>query len=51
KEIQVYKVIDKSRQKCKQEYMNIESSTGNLIVHLRDEHRIVSMNDLTNLKR
>ncbi|CAG8540945.1 9313_t:CDS:10, partial [Scutellospora calospora] len=50
-EIRVCKVIDESKQKCKQEYINVRSSTGNLIMHLRDEYGIVSTNDLADLKR
>ncbi|CAG8805200.1 31010_t:CDS:2, partial [Racocetra persica] len=40
-EFWVYNVMnEKSGQKCGQKYKNIGSLTGNLIIHLRDSHRI-----------
>ncbi|CAG8729576.1 15619_t:CDS:2, partial [Cetraspora pellucida] len=45
-EVRICQILDESRQKCEQKYKNVESSTGNLIVHLRDEHRIISQDDV-----
>ncbi|CAB4378103.1 unnamed protein product [Rhizophagus irregularis] len=36
---------DESGKRCGQEYKNDRSSTGNLIVHLRDKHEIVAQDD------
>ncbi|CAB5331027.1 unnamed protein product [Rhizophagus irregularis] len=44
-EIQICKILDESGKRCGQEYKNDRSSTGNLIVHLRDKHEIVAQDD------
>ncbi|CAG8554305.1 12251_t:CDS:2 [Dentiscutata erythropus] len=45
-EVQVCKVQNENEKKCNQEYKNVESSTGNLIAHLRDVHRIGLQDDI-----
>ncbi|RIB01487.1 hypothetical protein C2G38_2150436, partial [Gigaspora rosea] len=45
-EVRICKILDESGQRCNQKYKNVGSSTGNLIVHLRDEHGIVSQDDI-----
>ncbi|CAG8508456.1 7649_t:CDS:2, partial [Racocetra fulgida] len=50
-EVRVCKVINEDGKKCGPEYKNVESSTGNLIMHFRDTHEIVSQNDRENIKK
>ncbi|CAG8471087.1 18824_t:CDS:2 [Racocetra fulgida] len=40
----ICKVVDKNDVKCGAKCKNVESSTGNLIMHLRDIHEIVLQN-------
>ncbi len=37
--------MDKNDNRCSKIYQNIRSSTGNLIVHLRDVHQIINEDD------
>ncbi|CAG8548770.1 6526_t:CDS:2 [Racocetra fulgida] len=50
-EVRVCKVINEDGEKCSTEYKNIGSLTGNLIMHLRDTHDIVSQDDRENVKK
>jgi hypothetical protein len=43
--MKICKILDESGRRCGQEYKNVGSSTGNLIVHLRDKHGIVAQDD------
>lgn len=43
--------MNKDGIKCGQLYKNVGSSTGNLIVHLRNSHGIVSQDDIKILKK
>ncbi|CAG8822736.1 1422_t:CDS:1, partial [Racocetra persica] len=52
KEFWVCKVVNKkSSKKCSKKYKNIGSLTGNLITYLRNNHKIVSQNDIETLKK
>ncbi|CAG8488560.1 1917_t:CDS:2 [Scutellospora calospora] len=50
-EIRVCKIVNEDGIKCGQSYKNIGSSTGNLIIHLRDCHGIVSHDDIEALRK
>ena len=50
-EIRICKILDESGKKCGQEYKNVGSSTGNLIAHLRDKHKVVAQDDTTVSKK
>ena len=42
--------MNEDGKKCNQKYKNVGSSTGNLIMHLRDEHEITSQDNVDSKK-
>ncbi|RIB20375.1 hypothetical protein C2G38_2179485 [Gigaspora rosea] len=46
KETRVCNIMNENGKKCNQKYKNMESSMGNLIMHLRDEHEITSQDNV-----